>query len=93
MNPVPIPKRLNDPPKMMFWELDQAMVFMAALMLGITVEMTLTSMAVGLLAAWGYGKLKSGKHRGFAKHALYWYTPFVNGMRRTPPSHIREFLG
>jgi conjugal transfer pilus assembly protein TraL len=90
---IPIPKRLNDLPKMMFWEIDQAMVFMCSMMLGITANMTMTAAAIGLVAAWGYGKLKSGKHRGFAKHVLYWFTPFNTGLRRTPPSYIREFLG
>jgi conjugal transfer pilus assembly protein TraL len=89
----PIPKTLDDPPKMLFWDLDQSLVFFSMIVLGILANMTATLGAVGLFVAYLYGKLKGGKHRGFAKHVMYWVTPITFGMRRTPPSHIRQFLG
>lgn len=88
-----IPQRLDDPPKLLLWEMDQAMVCMSMIVIGIAADMTVTFILIGLLIAWRYGKLKSGKHRGFAMHLIYWRTPFSLGMRRTPPSYIREFIG
>ena len=88
-----IPQRLDDPPKLLLWEMDQAMVFMSILVIGIACDLPGTFFVLGLLVAWRYGKLKSGKHRGFAKHLIFWRTPITLGMRRTPPSYIREFLG
>jgi conjugal transfer pilus assembly protein TraL len=88
-----IPQTLDDPPKILFWDMDQAMVFILMIGVGIAVSSTFTFAIVGTVAAYFFGKAKSGKHRGFAKHLIYWFTPATLGMRRTPPSYIREYLG
>jgi conjugal transfer pilus assembly protein TraL len=47
-----------------------------------------------MLLAWAYGKAKSGEHPAFALHLMYWHLPApVSGLKRTPPSHLRELMG
>jgi len=41
-----------------------------------------------------YGRAKAGKHPAFALHLLYWHLPaFMTGLKRTPPSYLRELAG
>ena len=89
-----IPRRLNDPPRMFWWDIDVALLFLAAALAGMVAGFFLTGAASGVLLAWAYGKAKSGEHPAFALHLLYWHLPgFVTGLTRTPPSHCRELDG
>jgi len=49
---------------------------------------------LGVVLASAYGRAKAGKHPAFALHLLYWHVPAaVTGLKRTPPSHLREMAG
>ena len=89
-----IPRRLNDPPRMFWWEIDVALLFLAAGLAGMIAGFFMTGCAIGVLLAWAYGRAKSGEHTAFALHLLYWHLPsFVTGLKRTPPSYQRELIG
>jgi conjugal transfer pilus assembly protein TraL len=89
-----IPRRLNDPPRLFWWELDVSMLFLAAVLAGMLSGYFLTGAAIGWGLAWAYGTAKSGEHPAFALHLLYWHLPAaVSGLQRTPPSHCREMQG
>jgi conjugal transfer pilus assembly protein TraL len=89
-----IPRRLNDPPRFFWWDLEPALVALAAALAGMIAGYFLTGCALGVLLAAAYGRTRTSKHPGFALHLLYWHLPsVVTGLKRTPPSHLREFLG
>ena len=89
-----IPRRLNDPPRMFWWDLDLALVAIALALLGMIAGFFLTGVMLGVLAAGAYSVLKSGKHPAFALHLLYWYLPAcVVKLKCAPPSHLRELIG
>ena len=89
-----IPRRLNDAPRIFWWEIDVALIFLAALLAGMMAGYFMTGCALGALMAWGFGKAKSGEHPAFALHLLYSHLPSViSGLKRTPPSHQRVLLG
>jgi len=89
-----IPRRLNDPPRMFWWDIDVALLFLSAGLAGMVAGFFLTGCVAGVLLAWAYGRAKAGQHPAFALHLLYWTLPgFVTGLKRTPPSHLRELLG
>jgi len=89
-----IPRRLNDPPRMFWWDLDLALLVLAATLLGMIAGYFVTGVAGGLLAAWVYNRAKSGQHPAYALHLIYWYMPAsVVKLKRTPPSHLRELIG
>ena len=89
-----IPRRLNDPPRLFWWEIDVSMLFLAALLAGMLSGYFLTGAAIGMGLGWAYSKAKSGEHPAFALHLLYWHLPAaVSGLKRTPPSHLREMQG
>lgn len=87
-----IPRHLDDPPRFLFWDLDEAILFMLALILGILVDLLFVGAAAGVVLIVAYGRAKSGRHRAFALHLLYWHLPITLGFRRTPPSCIREYI-
>jgi len=88
-----IPRRLDDPPRFFFWELDVAVVFMTIMMFGIMVGVFVIPAMLASAAAIGFSKLKQGQQKGFGIHVLYWHLPVTLGFKRTPASCVREFIG
>ena len=89
-----IPRRLNDAPRMFWWDLDLALLVLASTLLGMVAGFFMSGIVAGVLAACAYGRMKSGKHPAYALHLIYWYLPdTVVKMKCTPPSHLREFIG
>lgn len=89
-----IPRRLNDPPRMFWWDIDVALLVLAAALAGMISGFFLSGCAVGVLLASAYSRAKAGKHPAFALHLLYWHIPSaITGLKRTPPSHLRELVG
>lgn len=89
-----IPRRLNDPPRMFWWDLDLALLVLASTLLGMVAGFFVSGVAAGVLTAWAYGRMKSGKHPAYALHLIYWYLPdAVVKLKCTPPSHFRELVG
>lgn len=89
-----IPRTLDDAAKFLWWDIDQALLVFTFIVLGMLVDSMMGGIITGILMGWSYGKMKSGKHKAFAIHAMYWYLPseFMS-FKRTPPSHHREFIG
>jgi len=89
-----IPRRLNDAPRMFWWDIDVALLVLAAALAGMLVGFFVSGCAIGVLLASAYGRARAGKHPAFALHLLYWHLPaFVTGLKRTPPSCLRELVG
>jgi conjugal transfer pilus assembly protein TraL len=90
-----IPKALDAQERFLWWEMDQAVIAIMLISMGVIAGSMLTGMVMGAAAAWQYGRMKAGKHPKFAAHALYWWFPsglFLK-LRATPPSDQRYFLG
>ena len=87
-----VPRRLDDPPKFIFWDFDVAICAMGISMFGIMAGYFLVSAVIGIGAAYGLQKMKSGQQAGYAIHLLYWHLP-MKLFRRTPPSCVRDFIG
>lgn len=88
-----IPRRLNDAPRLFFWDMDVAIVFLSFLMLGLLMGSALLGSAVAIVVGYYFGKSKSGKHPAYTIHIAYWYSPLASGMVVLPPSYIREMNG
>ena len=87
-----IPKRLDDPMKVLFWDYDIFLCFVVGLAMGIAVGSMLLGLALGVGSAYSWSKARAGRHPGYAIHVVYWHTPFAL-FRRTPPSSRRVFYG
>ena len=60
-----IPRRLNDPPRMFWWEIDVSLLFLAAVLAGMIAGFLVTGCAAGVLLAWAYGKAQPGEQPAF----------------------------
>jgi conjugal transfer pilus assembly protein TraL len=87
-----IPKRLDDPMKVMFWDYDVFLCFAVGLSLGIAIGTMLLGLGLGCGTAYLWSKARAGRHPGYAIHVVYWITP-ISLFRRTPPSARRVFYG
>lgn len=90
-----IPRRLDDPGKLLFWEYDIAMIVVIGAVVGIfsaDIIILLVSVTISVLMASAYGRLKAGRHPGMAKHIIYWFFGLPK-FKVTPPSHYREMIG
>lgn len=88
-----VPRTLDEPPRIFFWEFDVALVFLVGIGFGILSSQVLLCALLGTIGASAFSKAKSGKHPGYLVHMLYWSLPVNIGLKRTPPSYEREFVG
>ncbi len=90
-----IPTHLDARERFFIWEVDQVVMFAMAFGVGISLGSGLAGLIVGTLLAWGYGRIKAGKHPRFAIHILYWWLlgKIIISPKTLPSSSIRYFLG
>jgi conjugal transfer pilus assembly protein TraL len=88
-----IPRRLNDPPRLFFWDMDVAIVFLSALMLGLLANAPSLGIVGAVISGYYFGKAKSGRHPAYTIHIAYWYSPVASSMNVLPPSYLREMNG
>ncbi len=88
-----MPRHLDDPDKFLWWEMDQAGLAVSVFAVFMIMGMMLTGVVMGVVVGMLYGRAKSGRPRGFMSHLAYWYLPFDMGLKRTPPSYVRRFVG
>ncbi len=89
-----IPKHLDDPPKALWWDMDEIVVFATIIFPGILLKnwtLLIVFMVLGIYVTYQYTKIKSGKIRGFLIHLIYWSLGLK--FKRIPASHIREISG
>lgn len=85
---------LDDPLRIFYWTLDEAAIILVVPFLGLIIEQFFISILIAIFSFWFLRKIKKRYGQGTLKHALYWYFPHnVRKLKKTPPSHIREYLG
>jgi len=93
-----IPRHLDDPPMYLLWDADEAWAFLGPVFLVVAFSPSLVNFllggALGFFAMRTLARIKVAGGRQLIKHAFYWYTPTDAWFKfkRTPPSHLREFV-
>jgi type IV conjugative transfer system protein TraL len=86
-----IPKRLDQPKKMVLFDAPSIFVGTFMLMLFYANGQGLLGLIVGLITAFSVQKVKDKqKKRGAFWHMVYWFTGIIS-LKRTPPSSYRSF--
>jgi len=95
MTMIPIPKHLDDPPRLILWPIDEALSFLAPfILLAIAAGYLLLGFITGLALLLCLRHLKQGRGHAHLMALLYWHLPQrINRTRFAPPSYIREVLG
>ena len=73
MDPLPLPRSIDDPPYVLLFRLDDLAAAGAVIVAGFVAGQLLPSLAVAALAAWGYQRLRAGRPEGFVQHALWFW--------------------
>jgi conjugal transfer pilus assembly protein TraL len=89
-----VPRHLDDPAKLLWWDLDEFMTAIAGLAVGMTAGSLLLSLVCPIAGVMTLSRIKAGGGQGYLKRLFYWYCGGgLLGLQRTPPSHIREYIG
>ncbi|OGP32489.1 MAG: type IV conjugative transfer system protein TraL [Deltaproteobacteria bacterium GWC2_56_8] len=86
-----IPKYIDDPPQILWWDMDVAGVIIFSMIIGIAVNHLLYFSIGGLVAAYAVGKMKNSKQEGYIYHLAWWHGVPSFKIREMPDSYIREF--
>ena len=84
-----IPRHIDDPQRLMFWELEELGVLISFMMIGVLFDFFLIGTMFGTVFMVLLSKVKSGKPRGFFMHWLYHQN--LIDIAGLPPSYIKEF--
>lgn len=83
-----IPRYIDDPPQIFWWEIDEVAVFSGAFVVGALSGQVLGGLLAGFALSWLLEWLKSGRGSAFLVHLAYWYG--LSGTR--PESRKQRFL-
>jgi conjugal transfer pilus assembly protein TraL len=88
---VKIPRYIDSPPQILYWELDEMLFLFVSLIVGVLTRTLGYCVLVGLASVWAISKLKGGQSDGVVFHWCWWHgIPLFT--LSGPPSDIREYL-
>ena len=73
MEQTPLPRRIDDKPRLLFWTADEAVPFALLFMVGMVIGQFILCIVLGLGASWLFRKYRDRHPDGYVLHALYWY--------------------
>lgn len=89
-----IPRHLDDPEKIGFWTIDEAIAMVGPFALGIVFKSIMIGIVGGLVCYFALKKIKGGGRENVALYAFYWHLPSrLLGLRFTPASFKRRLTG
>ena len=91
MEPLELPKYVDDPPLILLWRIDDLAPLVFSLVLGILTDRLWLFLLIGLLGVRLYGKFRDSRPDGYALHLLYWLGVYPMSHRSTPNPFARWF--
>lgn len=68
-----IPRYIDDPPQIFWWEVDEVALFSGAFVVGALSGQVLGGLLGGFALSWLLERLKAGRGSAFLVHLAYWY--------------------
>lgn len=92
MEPVRIPRRVDDPPHMLLWSGDEIAPILLGLVFGVFTGLTLYTLTLGVLTTNIYRRFRENHADGYLLHMIYW----AGFMPSTAPSfkhpYVRRYI-
>lgn len=95
MTSLRLPRYLNEPERFLLWTLDEVVMFLIPLLLGLFLEKSGLGLIGGLVVFFLYGRLKEKTDHFFhVRGWVYWQWPYRLAVSpQWPPAWIREVIG
>jgi conjugal transfer pilus assembly protein TraL len=87
-----IPRYIDSPPQLLWWELDEVIVLIICVFAGMLARELTAFLVVGVLSTVLIGRMKRGKSDGIVYHWCYWLCLPGFSLPGYPPGDQREFL-
>ena len=91
MNPVEIPRHIEDPVHLLLWTIDEIAPIGIGLVIGIFLGAPLMYMGIGWGCSFFYKKFMDRHADGYILHVLYWYGLMPTRSKFSPNPFIKEF--
>lgn len=72
MQPVKLPRMIDEPPNILMWNMDEAMPMLLGMVAGFFTGHLMPFLMGGMAITWAYSKFRDGRPDGYLLHLLYW---------------------
>ena len=72
MEPVAIPKTIDDPIHLLLWSADEIVPFMVCMLTGMLIDQFIPALALGVIAVKFYRRFPDNRPDGYTLHAIDW---------------------
>jgi len=92
MEPIKIPRYIDDSPQLLFWKADEAVPFILMLCVGIMIDHLGICLVIGYFFVKLFRKFRDNNPDGYVMHLMYWcgFMPFKS--RIIPNAFSRRFI-
>ena len=91
MEPVTIPKHIDDPVTLLVWSADEFAPAAFMLILGILIGQVTAMIVLSVIAIKAYRRFRDNRPDGFPLHAAYWVGMLPSKASTIPNPFIKEF--
>ncbi len=92
MEPITIPKYIDDPITLLIWSADEFVPFAAVLLIGMLIGQLSIALILSALVIKAYRRFRDNRPDGFPLHAAYWAGLLPSSAVSMPNPYIRRFL-
>lgn len=72
MEPVKIPRRVDEPPHLLLWSMDEILPLLIGLVMGVMIDKLGVCLVVGFIITKLYSKYRDSRPDGYLLHIIYW---------------------
>lgn len=91
MDPIPIPRQIDDPVTLLLWQADEFVPFFLVLMLGMLGGQLLIALLLAVATLRAYRRFRDQRPDGIARDAAYWAGLWPSRSRSRPNPWIRIY--
>jgi conjugal transfer pilus assembly protein TraL len=92
MQPVKIPRRIDEPPHILLWSADELAPMLIGLVIGVVVGKALLFTVIGLIITNLYRRYRDNRPDGYLLHMIYWSGLPITRSKTFKNPYIRRFL-
>jgi conjugal transfer pilus assembly protein TraL len=92
VEPITIPKYIDDPITLLIWSADEFVPFAAVLLIGMLIGQLSIALILSALVIKAYRRFRDNRPDGFPLHAAYWAGLLPSSAVSMPNPYIRRFL-